>query len=54
MKKKMSKNEIIAETWEKRAYDYDKELNFIIRGILITLLMIILGILIGYIIVSWT
>lgn len=52
MKKKMSKNEIIAETWEKRTYD--EELKYINRCILITLLIIILGILTGYILVSWT
>lgn len=52
MKKQKSKNEIIAETWEKRAYD--EELKYIIRSILIIILIAILGILIGYIIVSWT
>ena len=49
MKKIKSKNEIIAETWEKRAYD--EELRYIIRSVLITILMIIIGILIGYIII---
>ena len=52
MKKIKSKNEIIAETWEKRAYN--EELKYINRSILIALLMIILGIITGYIIVSWT
>lgn len=52
MKKVKSKNEIIVETWEKRTYD--EEQKYIIRSLLLIIITIILGILTGYIIVSWT